>query len=146
MRKMEIFSCGRWLSKIIRRKLRIPRTHSETGIHRKERENLNGESHGDREEFQPEETKDDEGINKDLWVHAQARKEFHLLSSCWTKSSTYVPREESFLISQDIYCWTKLFREKIYDAEGRLEKPKRLRQRKIQLYWYCRVRTNSFRW
>ena len=31
-------SCGRWFSKIIRKKLRIPRTHSGTGIHRKERE------------------------------------------------------------------------------------------------------------
>ena len=32
------FSCGRWFSKIIRKRLRIPRTHSETGIHCKERE------------------------------------------------------------------------------------------------------------
>ena len=31
------FSCGRWFSKIIRKRLRIPRTHSETGIHREER-------------------------------------------------------------------------------------------------------------
>ena len=31
-------SCGRWFSKIIRRRLRIPRTHSETGIDRKERD------------------------------------------------------------------------------------------------------------
>ena len=31
-------SCGRWFSNIIRKRLRIPRTHSETGIHRKERE------------------------------------------------------------------------------------------------------------
>ena len=30
-------SYGRWFSKIIRKKLRIPRTHSETGINRKER-------------------------------------------------------------------------------------------------------------
>ena len=27
------------------------------------------------QEFQPEETKDDEGINKDFWAHAEARKE-----------------------------------------------------------------------
>ena len=40
------------------------------------RENLSGESHGDRDEFQPEETKDDEGINKDFWAHAEARKDF----------------------------------------------------------------------
>ena len=31
-------SCGRWFSKNIRKRLRIPRTHSETGIHRKESE------------------------------------------------------------------------------------------------------------
>ena len=45
------------------------------------REDLSGESHGDREEVRPEETKDDEGINKDFWAHAEARKEFHLSSS-----------------------------------------------------------------
>ena len=45
------------------------------------RENLSGEAHGDREEFQPEETKDDEGINKDFWDHAEVRKDFcrHLI-------------------------------------------------------------------
>ena len=31
-------SCGRWFSKIVRKRLRIPRTHSETGNHREERE------------------------------------------------------------------------------------------------------------
>ena len=41
------------------------------------RDNLSGEFHVDREEFHPEETKDDEGINKDFWTHA----EFHSSSS-----------------------------------------------------------------
>ena len=41
---------------------------------KRERENLRGESHGEREEFRPEETKDDEGITKDFWAHAEARK------------------------------------------------------------------------
>ena len=45
------------------------------------RENLSGESHGGREEFRSEETKDDEGINSDYWVHAEAQKEFQLSSS-----------------------------------------------------------------
>ena len=36
-RRTICISYGRWFSKIIRKKLRIPRTHSETGIHRKER-------------------------------------------------------------------------------------------------------------
>ena len=31
-------SCGRWFRNKIRKRLRIPRTHSEVGIHRKERE------------------------------------------------------------------------------------------------------------
>ena len=30
-------SCGRWYGDVIRKRLRIPRTHSETGEHRKER-------------------------------------------------------------------------------------------------------------
>ena len=45
------------------------------------RENLSGECHGDREEFQIEEAKDDEGINKDFSAYAEARKEFQLSSS-----------------------------------------------------------------
>ena len=36
-RRICIF-CGRWFYNIIRKRLRIPRTHSETGTHRKERE------------------------------------------------------------------------------------------------------------
>ena len=31
------------------------------------RENLNGESHGDQEEFQPEEAEDDAEARKDFW-------------------------------------------------------------------------------
>ena len=65
------------------------------------RENPRGESRGEREEFRPEETKDDEGINKDFGAHAEAREEFHLSSHIEPRSSTLVPREESFLISQD---------------------------------------------
>ena len=34
------------------------------------RENLSAESHGDREEFRPEETKDDAGIHKDFGSHS----------------------------------------------------------------------------
>ena len=45
----------RWYSKIDRKRLRISRTRSEAGICCKERENLSGESHNDREESWPEE-------------------------------------------------------------------------------------------
>ena len=37
-------SCGTWYSKIIRNRLRIPRTHSETGVHREERERISAEN------------------------------------------------------------------------------------------------------
>ena len=46
----------------------------------------------------------------------------HLLSSYRTESSTYMPREESFLVSQDLHCWTKLLREEINDAVRGFEK------------------------
>ena len=39
-----VFPYGRWFSKIIRKRLRIPRTHSETEIHRKERERISAEN------------------------------------------------------------------------------------------------------
>ena len=99
-------SCSRWFSKIIREKLRIPRTHSGTGIHREERENLSGElqgESGEREGFQLEEAKDDEGINKDFWAHAEARKEFHLSSSCWTEKFHCTCREKNHILFTKLY-------------------------------------------
>ena len=63
------------------------------------------------------------------------------------------------LYSQDLYYWMKLLREEIYDAggsEGIGGKPKHLRQKQTQLYWYCKegrilyltttLRNNLFRW
>ena len=50
-------------------------------------------------------------------------RELHLLSSYWTESSTYVPREESFLVSQDLHYWTKLPREE-YTIRGGIGKAK----------------------
>ena len=38
------------------------------------------------------------------------------------RSSTYVPREESFLISQDLHYWTKLLREEKTMREGGMER------------------------
>ena len=58
-------SCGRWFSKLTRKRLRIPRTHSET----------TGKS------FQPEETKDDEGMNKNFLGSRRSSEKFHLSSS-----------------------------------------------------------------
>ena len=50
-----VFPVADGSAKFTRKRLQIPRTHSETGIHRGERANLSGASHGDREEFRPEE-------------------------------------------------------------------------------------------
>ena len=46
------------------------------GIHHKERENLNGDSHGDRKEFRLEETKYDEGISNDFGLTQKLGKNF----------------------------------------------------------------------
>ena len=42
----------------------------------------------------------DEGIKKNFWAHAEARKEFHLSSSCGTESSS--ARAEKRIISNSI--------------------------------------------
>ena len=51
---------------MVQRNYQAETTNSKDPLLRREftvrRENLSGESHGDREEFQPEETKDDEKI------------------------------------------------------------------------------------
>ena len=69
-------SCGWWFSKIIREKTTNSQNPHWDGKSTVRRENLSGESHGDRDEFQLEETKDDEGINKDFCAHAEARTDF----------------------------------------------------------------------
>ena len=76
------------------------------------RENLSGESQGDREEFQPEETEDDEEIHKDFW---SIQGDFIHRHHSELKVQLYVPREQSFPIplkyidvirSQLIPIWT----------------------------------------
>ena len=65
------------------------------------RENLNGESHGDREEFRPEESEDDADARKDFWSiqgyfiyrhHVEPRVQF------------FVPREKIIPYLQDLHC------------------------------------------
>ena len=80
------------------------------------------------------------------WAHAEARKEFHLSSSCWTEKFNWRAERRITVYFQDLYYWMKLLREEIYDAggsEGIGEKPKHLRQKQIQLYWYCKEGRNS---
>ena len=74
-----VFPVAYGSAKIIRKTLRFPRTHSETGIHRKERistENLmaTGQSSNRKK---PKMTLE----SMDFWAHAEAREEFHLSSS-----------------------------------------------------------------
>ena len=99
------------------------------------RENLNGASHGDREEFQPEETKDDEGITKDFRAHAEARKEFHSSSSYWTErfnlrtERRIIPYFTRFALLNE----TPPRRKKRCGGRNG-EKLKHLRQKQIQMY------------
>ena len=55
------------------------------------RKNPNGESPSDREEFQPEETKDDEGINKDFFALTQKLGKIHVSSTyCRNSCSVFI--------------------------------------------------------
>ena len=81
------------------------------------RENLSGESHGDREEFRPEEKEDDAEDREYCWSvqgyfiychHIEPRVQL----AC---------REKNHSLFHEIY-WTKLLREEIYDAAGGSEK------------------------
>ena len=49
-------------------------------------------------EFQLEETKDDEGFNKDLWAHAEARKNSFIVIKLNREGRLHVPRKESYPI------------------------------------------------
>ena len=76
-----------------------PTLRRETTVRR---ENFSGESHGDREEFQPDEKEDDAGIHKDSWAHAEARKDFYAISETSFVVTLlnrevlfFVPRKES---------------------------------------------------
>ena len=85
-------------------KREISNMNEDLGNHSKDRERISVEkSHGDREEFQPEETKDDEGINKDF---LDSRRSSGRLLGYWRDFIYRHHIEPS--ISQDFCCWTKL--------------------------------------
>ena len=71
-------------------KFQEPTVQRESTVRSK---NLSGESHGDRKEFQPEETKDDEEIPKDFW---SIQGDFIYRHHIEPRVQLYVPREESF--------------------------------------------------
>ena len=68
------------------------------------RENLSGESHGDREEFQPEETEDDEVINKDFGLVQKLGKNlilfqrFHFTIKYRTEKFNCACREKNHIL------------------------------------------------
>ena len=62
------------------------------------RDNLSGESHGDRKEFRPEEKEDDAETQEDFW---SIQEDFVYRHHIEPRVQFYVPKEESLLISQD---------------------------------------------
>ena len=87
-------SCGRWFSKLPERgyEFQEPTLRREsTG----RRENVSGESQGDREEFRPEETKDDAEAREDFW---SIQGDFIYRHNIEPRVELYVPKEESFPI------------------------------------------------
>ena len=64
------------------------------------RENLSGEFHGDREEFQPEETKDDAKSSQRLLVYS---RRFQLSSSYWTESSVICAERRIISYSTELH-------------------------------------------
>ena len=81
------------------------------------RENLNGESHGDSEEFRPEESEDF------IYCHHIEPKVQH---TCQEKNHSLFPR---FVLLNETHP-----RRNIRCGERIEEKPKHLRQKQIQLY------------
>ena len=95
------------------------------------RENLNGESNDDRGEFQSEETKDDERIEKDFWAHAEARKD--LSSSYGTEKFNCTCLEKNHHNLQDL-SWNEILpRRNTWSGRRIGEKQKHPRQKFIQL-------------
>ena len=83
-------------------------------------------------------------MTKDFWAHAEARKEFHFSSSYWTEKFNL--RAERRIISNftrlTLLNGTPPWRN-IRCGEIVREKPKHLRRKQIQFYWYCREGRNS---
>ena len=110
--------CDSWFSKMIRKRLRIPReptnyqgetTNSKNPLTlRREptvrRERISAENlKVTGKSFRLEETKDDEGVNEVFWAHAEVRKEFHVSSSYWTMKFTLRAERRIILYFQDLH-------------------------------------------
>ena len=78
---------SRWYSKIVRKRLRIPRNHSKAGTHRMECGELQDES----EESQPAEPTDDAEAQHDFW---SIQGDFIYRHHAEPRVQLCVPREE----------------------------------------------------
>ena len=87
-------SCGRWFNNIIRKRLRIPGTHSETGTHRKERESQRRISRR-QGRVSTWRKKDDAETQNVFW---SSQGDFIYRHHVEPRVQLYVPKEESFPI------------------------------------------------
>ena len=79
-------------------------------------ENLSGESRGDREEFRPEESEGDAEAREYLWSF---QGDFIYCHHFEPRVQLTCQEENHSLISQDLFYWTKLLREEIFNpGEG----------------------------
>ena len=95
-----VISCGRWFCKITRKRLRIPRTLSEAGVHRKERESQRRISRrqGRVSTWRISAWR---RSSERLWSIQENFIYYHHFES--RVQLLYLPRKESFLIWQDLH-------------------------------------------
>ena len=92
-------SYGRWFSNIVKEKLRIPRTHSEMGTHRKERESQRRISWR-KGRVSISRNKRWRGSSRTLLVYS---RRFHLSSSYWTEGSIVRADKRIISYSTELY-------------------------------------------
>ena len=144
-------SCGRWFSNLIRERLRIPRTHSETGIHRKEE-------------------KSQRRISRQYGFDLENKKMTKKLGNTWSIQGYFIfchlfetrvqltCREKNHSLFHKIHIIERTSSEKKHTIRERIgEKPKHLRQKTNltvlilhgkdgTLCSFTTLRKNSFRW
>ena len=109
-------SCGRWFSKITKEKLRIPRTHSETGIHREDRESQRRISWrlGRVSTWRNERWRRNQirifGLTQKLGKTFKLIQRFRLSSSYWTETFNYTCREKNHILFHwiTLLSWAQL--------------------------------------
>ena len=129
-----------------------PTLRRESAVKR-ERENLSGESHSDREEFRPEEKEDDAEDRKDFW----SLQEFFICCHHIESRVQLTCREKNHSLFHKIYLIERNSSEKKYTMRERIGKAKTsevkinslvliLQGKNGILYFTTTLRTNSSRW